>query len=200
MAVKAKRPLVAKRPSKPRSEAAIAEQFERTTGHSADAKPKEYRAFRAQQRGETPERRRDDQPSSAGPRGGSRVAPGARAGALASKTTRSLDRRLKGFLRLGVANPRQVLILEMMAALVIVTVDQLSHGDAPTPRAYVAVFVVYLVLGFASEVGGNSGARVATGLGLLVLVTLVMANAPGIVTALGVVSGGRRGSVEEGVG
>jgi hypothetical protein len=167
------------------------EEFEQTL--AAERREAEAKAAKAEQR-------KDAQPSSAGPRGGSRTTPGRTIGKRASKGTRALDRRLKGFLRLGAGNPRRVLMLEMVAALTIVTVDQLSHGDAPTPRAYVAVFVVYLVLGFASEVGGDSGARVAVGLGLLVLVTLVMANAPGIVKALGVVSGGRRQPVEEGVG
>jgi hypothetical protein len=90
-------------------------------------------------------------------------------------------------------------MMELVAVLVIVTVDQLAHGDAPSPRAYVAPFVVYLVLGFAAELGGPGGARMATGFGALVLVALVMANAPGIVRALQVASG-QQVAPQEGVG
>lgn len=167
------------------------EEFEGTL--AAERREAEAKAARA-------EARKDAQPSSSGPRGGRRMTPGRTIGTKAGKGTRRLDRALKGFLRLGTANPRQVLTMELVAVLVIVTVDQLSHGEMPSPRAYAAPFVVYLVLAFAAEVGGDSGARLATGLGLLVLVALVVANAPGIVAALSVVSGGRRSSVEEGVG
>lgn len=128
------------------------------------------------------------------------MTPGRTIGTKAGKGANRLERSLRGFLRLGSANPRQVLTMELIAVLVIVTVDQLSHGEMPSPRAYAAPFIVYLVLAFAAEVGGNTGARVATGLGLLVLVALVVANAPGIVAALGVVSGRRSAPVEEGVG
>lgn len=134
---------------------------------------------------------RDAQPTSRGPRGGSRVDVGRRLVPGASKASRSLDRRMRSFLRLGTANPRRVLMLELVAVLVIVTVDQFAQGEAPAPSAYVAPFIVYLVLGFVAEIGGDGGARVATGLGALVLVALVLANAPGIVRALQVASGQR---------
>ncbi len=144
---------------------------------------------------------RDAQPSSAGPRGGARVAVGRRPAARASQASRSFDRRVKRFLRLGTASPRRVLMLELVAVMVVVTVDQFTQGQVPTPQAYVAPFVVYLVLGFMAELGGDGGARVATGLGALVLVALVLANAPGIVKALQVVSGQRPQAVPiEGVG
>jgi hypothetical protein len=76
---------------------------------------------------------------------------------------------------------------ELVAVLTIVTIDQLAHQTMPSPRSYVAPFVVYLVLSFAAELGGEGGARVATGIGALVLVALVLANAPGIVRAFAVV-------------
>jgi hypothetical protein len=90
-------------------------------------------------------------------------------------------------------------MLELVAVLVIVTVDQLAHGDVPSPRAYAAPFIVYLVLGFAAELGGDGGARVAVGIGLLVLVALLLANAPGIVKTIQVASG-QRATAQEGVG
>jgi hypothetical protein len=191
---KAKRPPVRQtssgRYSGPGS-AKMREEFEGTL--AAERREAEAKAAKA-------EARRDAQPSSSGPRGGRRMTPGRTIGSKAGSGANRLNRTLRGFLRLGTANPRQVLTMELVAVLVIVTVDQLSHGDVPTPRAYVAPFIVYLILAFAAEVGGNSGARIATGLGLLVLVALVIANAPGIVKALGVVSGGRSAPVEEGVG
>ncbi len=142
---------------------------------------------------------RDAQPTSAGPRGGSRVAVGQRASSRGSKGLSSFDRRVRSFLRLGTANPRRVLVLELVAVLAIVTVDQLAHGDAPEARSYVAPFIVYLVLAFVAELGGDGGARVATGLGALVLVALVLANGPGIAKALKVASGQQPAAVE-GVG
>ena len=148
------------------------------------------------------ERKLDGQPTSQGPRGGSQVAVGRRGVSGASKASRALDRRLKGFMRLGTANPRRVLMLELVAVLVVTTIDQFSQGEIPSPQAYVAPFIVYLVLGFVAEVGGDGGARIATGLGALVLVALVLATAPGIVTALQVASGQRpQGPAQlEGVG
>ncbi len=127
------------------------------------------------------------------------MAVGARASARGSKGLSSFDRRVRSFLRLGTANPRRVLILELVAVLAIVTVDQLAHGDAPEARSYVAPFVVYLVLAFMAELGGDGGARIATGLGALVLVALVLANGPGIAKALQVASG-RSQTATEGVG
>jgi hypothetical protein len=192
-----KLPGVERRGPKKGSPAELAERFERTTGKPAEGSS--FRAFTAQQRGEEPPGGKDARPASAGPRGGSRVAVGHRPASGVSRGARSLDRRLRGFLRLGAGNPRKVLILELVAVLLIVTVDQLAHGDVPSPRAYVAPFIVYLILGFAAELGGDGGARVATGLGLLVLVALVLANAPGIVKTIQVASG-QRASAQEGVG
>lgn len=148
------------------------------------------------------EARLDGQPTSQGPRGGARVDVGRRGVSGAGKASRALDRRVRGFLRLGTANPRRVLMLELVAVLVVVTVDQFSQGQVPAPQAYVSPFIVYLVLGFVAEVGGTGGARVATGLGALVLVALVLANAPGIIMALQVASGQRptQAAQIEGVG
>jgi len=175
------------------SHADTSEQFTRTTGYSPEEKPKEYRAFRSQQLGE------DDQPSSQGPRGGARVAPARRAGARVTKGAGKLNRRVAGFLRLGTANPRKVLMLELLAVLTIVTVDQLAHKEVPSPRVYAAPFIVYVVLTFMAELGGDGGARIAVGLGALILVALTLANAPGIVTAIQVATG-QEAPAPEGVG
>jgi hypothetical protein len=163
--------------------AKMREEFEGTL--AAERREAEARASKAE---------RDPQPNQ--PKGSSRVDVGKK---LAPKSFGKLDRRMRRFLRLGTANPRQVLMLELVAVLVVVTVDQLAHKQAPVPQAYVAPFVVYLVLGFMAEIGGDGGARVATGIGLLVLVALVLANAPGIVKALQVATGQRQAPVE-GVG
>jgi hypothetical protein len=195
-------PKVTKPRTRKGSEAERAERFERQTGFRPEQKPRAYRAYQAQQQGEAPNgQQRDAQPQSAGPRGGSRVAVGRRPAARAAQGSKAFDRRVRSFLRLGTASPRRVLLLELTAVMVVVTIDQFSQGEVPTPQAYVAPFVVYLILGFMAELGGDGGARVATGLGALVLVALVLANAPGIVKALQVVSGQRpQAAPLEGVG
>jgi hypothetical protein len=159
------------------------EEFEATL--AAERREAEAKASKAE---------RDPQPNQ--PKGSSKVDVGKK---LAPKALGKLNRRMSRFLRFGTANPRQVLMLELIAVLTVVTVDQLAHKQAPTPKAYVAPFIVYLVLGFMAEIGGDGGARVATGIGLLVLVALVLANAPGIVTGLQVATGQRQAPVE-GVG
>lgn len=189
-----KLPEIERKGPKKGSHAAIAEQFERTTGKPAEGK--EFASFARQQRGE-PEP--DDAPESSGGRGSPRVAVGRKGAAKGSKAARNLDRRVRGFLRLGTANPRKVLMLELLAVLTIVTVDQLAHKEVPSPRVYAAPFIVYLILTFMAELGGDGGARVATGLGALVLVALVIANAPGIVKAIQVASG-QQTTAPEGVG
>lgn len=136
--------------------------------------------------------RADAQPNK--PKGSGKVAVG-------RKSMGKLDRRVRAFMKLGSRNPRRTLLAELVAVLVIVTVDQLAHKQVPMPASYLAPFVVYLVLGFAAELGGDGGARVATGIGMLVLVALVLANAPGIVKAIQVATGQRTGqTVEGGVG
>lgn len=109
-------------------------------------------------------------------------------------------RRGKRLLGLGAgADPRRVLLLEMAGVGIVVTVDQLAHGDMPTPRAYVAVFAVFLILSLVSELGGRGASKVATGFGALLLVAVTVANAPGIARAIGVASG-QRAKRTEGVG
>jgi hypothetical protein len=148
----------------------------------------------AEARASAAEAKRDAPPPSEGPRG--RVAPPGRS--QAAKVSKGLDRATRSFLRLGTANPRRVLLIELLGVLVVVTVDQLAHGQMPEPRVYAGGFVVFLVLAFAAELGGTGGARVATGFGALVLLSVVLANAPGIVKALQVASG-QRATAQEGV-
>lgn len=162
-----------KRPKR-RSEAAIAEDFERTTGQPAEGR--NYRAFAAQQRGESPESapRRDDRPSSRGPRG--------RASSPIGKGARSFNRTLR---RLGGKAPSKTILAELVAAMVIVTAADFAEGVTPSFETYVPTFLVYLVLSIVASFGGQA-ARVATALGALVLLALVMARTAGIVGLFGV--------------
>ncbi len=157
-------------------------RFESTLGH--EEREAKARADTAEARAQAARRKADSTPNVAG--------PGRSAASSTSKVSRSIDRASKRFLRLGTANPRQVLMLELAAVLVVQTVDSLAHREMPKPSNYLGAFVVFLVLAFAAELGGDGGARLATGFGALVLVALTFANAPGIVKALQVASGQRQ--------
>jgi len=158
---------------KPRkgSEAATAERFESQTGFRPEQKPKAYKAYRAQQRGEAPNGTASDPaPANRGPR----AAPkGPKAPAI---STKGLSKALRGF---ASRNPRRVLLAELLLVVVITITSRVSEGEVPRPSDLLAPFVVYLVLSFAAEVGGST-ARLAAGLGGLVLLAVVMANAGGI--------------------
>jgi hypothetical protein len=130
-------------------------------------------------------RARDAQPTTSGPRGKTTSMSKPRR----SDFSKALDRTSKRFLRLGSANPRRVLMLELVAVLTIQTVRAVAGGTMPTPRNYVAPFIVYLILSFAAELGGDGGARIATGFGALVLVAILMVNAPEIARAIQVATG-----------
>lgn len=123
---------------------------------------------------------RDEAPSTRGPK-----AP-LRGPKAPSMPTMGLSKALRGF---AARNPRRVILAELLAAVVIVTVGRVSEGEVPRPSDYLAPFVVYLVLAFAAEVGGGP-ARFAMGLGGLVLLAMVMANVGGILRVLEVVTVG----------
>lgn len=165
---------VVRRAPKPRSEAATAERFEAQTGFRPEQKPGAYKAYRAQQRGEAPatgsQGSQDDVPSTRGPKAPTK---GLRAPSFGTK---GLQRSLKAF---ASRNPRRVLLAEFLLVVVITITSRVSEGEVPRPSDLLAPFVVYLVLGFAAEVGG-SAARLAAGIGGLVLLAVVMANAGGI--------------------
>jgi len=162
---------VVRRAPKPKSEAAVAERFESQTGFRPDQKPGAYKAYRAQQRGEAPD---------AGARSAPDAVPttrGPKAPARGPKfSTKGLERSLRAFAR---RNPRRLLIAEFLLVVVVTITSRVSEGEVPRPSDLLAPFVVYLVLGFAAEVGGST-ARLAAGIGGLVLLAVVMANAGGI--------------------
>jgi hypothetical protein len=145
------------------------DEFERTL--AAERREAESRASRA-----------DEQPATRGPR----AAPKGPKIKAPKMPTKGLARTLRG---IASRNPRRVVLAELLLVVVIVTVGRVAEGEVPHPSDYLAPFVVYLVLGFAAEVGGGP-ARLAMGLGGLVLLAMVMANAGGIVKALGVVTVG----------
>lgn len=102
-----------------------------------------------------------------------------------SSTMRDLNRSLRKF---GGGNPRRVLVAEMVMVLAIVTVADIAEGNAPEPSQYVAPFVVYLALAFLAEFGDDA-ARLAAGMGGLVLLALLVNHSAGIVKALSYVGG-----------
>jgi len=161
---------VVRRAPRPRSEAAIAERFESQTGFTAEAKPRAYKAYRAQQRGESPQGGADEVPSTRGPKAPPRGPRAPRIG------TRGLSRSLRAF---ASRNPKRLLLAELLLVVVITITSRVSEGEVPRPSDLLAPFVVFLVLGFAAEVGGST-ARLAAGLGGLVALAVVMANAGSI--------------------
>jgi hypothetical protein len=161
---------IVKRAPRPRSEAATAERFESQTGFRPEDKPQAYKAYRAQQRGESPQGGADDVPSTRGPKAAPRGPRAPRIG------TAGLTRSLRSF---ASRNPRRLLLAELLLVVVITITSRVSEGEVPRPSDLLAPFVVYLVLGFAAEVGGST-ARFAAGLGGLVALAVVMANAGSI--------------------
>lgn len=161
---------VTRRAPKPRSEAATAERFESQTGYRPEEKPEAYKAYRAQQRGEGPSSGSDDVPSTRGPKAPPRGPRSPRIG------TRGLTRSLRSF---AARNPKRLLLAELLLVVVITITSKVSEGEVPSPRDLLAPFVVFLVLGFAAEVGGST-ARLAAGIGGLVTLAVVMANAGSI--------------------
>lgn len=102
-----------------------------------------------------------------------------------SSTMRDINRTLRHF---GGGNPRRVLVAEMVAVLAIVTISEIADGNAPTPTNYVAPFVVYLALAFLAEFGDDA-ARLASGMGALVALALLVNHSAGLVKALSYVAG-----------
>jgi hypothetical protein len=76
----------------------------------------------------------------------------------------------------------------MTAAATILTLGEVSMGEVPRPRVYVAAFAVYLALSFVADVGGPGGAKFATTFGGLTLVGIALSRLevwPKVVQALG---------------
>lgn len=124
----------------------------------------------AQAKAPKPPSQRDEAPATRGPKAAPRGPRAPRIG------TKGLARSLRSF---ASRNPRRVLLAELLLVVVITITSRVSEGEVPRPSDLLAPFVVYLVLGFAAEVGGST-ARLAAGIGGLVLLAVVMANAGGI--------------------
>lgn len=75
--------------------------------------------------------------------------------------------------RLGSKHPRRLLVAELFAVGIVLTVSQLSDGEAPMPSRYISAFLVYLVLFFMTDLSEGS-ARLAAAFGLLVLAATVL--------------------------
>lgn len=79
----------------------------------------------------------------------------------------------------------KALVAELVAAVTMRTIAKVSNGDTPGVSDYVPIFVVYLILGFAGEIGGDDVKHLAAGFGGLVLLAITMQAAPGLVKATG---------------
>jgi hypothetical protein len=86
--------------------------------------------------------------------------------------------------------PRKALIAEACAVALITAIREVSEGHSPGLQPFVGAFVVYLVLGFAAEVGGPSTARFAAGMGGLVLLAVAASAVGPLTRAAGVIPGG----------
>jgi hypothetical protein len=137
----------------------------------------------AEAKAATAERKRDEAPVTRGPRATPPKGKGITRKAL------HLPRVVGTFKRQAMRSPKKVLLAEMVAVLVIITVSRVSEGEAPKPSDYLAPFVVYLVLAFAAEFGGST-ARFASVFGALILVSVLVSHSAGIVKGLGVVTFG----------
>jgi hypothetical protein len=78
--------------------------------------------------------------------------------------------------------PRRVLVGELMAASVLVTIEQVGAGEIPSFQRYISIFIVYLLLAFGS-MAGDQAARIAAGFGGLVLLAVGM-RASGAITKI----------------
>lgn len=128
----------------------------------------------AEARADAAERRRDTVPTTRGPKAAPRGPTGLRIG------TKGITAGLRSF---AARNPRRVLLAELLLVVVVTIVSRVSDGEVPRPSDLLAPFVVYLVLGFAAEVGGST-ARFAAAFGGLVLLAVVMANAGAIAATI----------------
>lgn len=115
-------------------------------------------------------------------------ASGARAKASAAKTRKGVRKARTDSLKGAVEavtppalhrNARNALKAEFLAAVVLITLEELAGGGAPVLASYTSTFVVYLVLAFASE-AGEGAARTSAGLGGLVLLAIGMRSAAAI--------------------
>lgn len=78
----------------------------------------------------------------------------------------------KGVQRTFRKTPQKALVAELLAAVFLTAVREVADGNSPGIEPFVGSFVVYLVLGFAAELGGENTARVAAAIGGLVLLAI----------------------------
>jgi hypothetical protein len=72
----------------------------------------------------------------------------------------------------------KVLVVEIVASQVIITVRELSKGQAPKPSQYIASLIVFGTLG-GIAIFGDDWAKFAAGLGGLVLLSTIVEGAGG---------------------
>jgi hypothetical protein len=96
--------------------------------------------------------------------------------------------------------PQKALVAELVAVVVLTAVREVANGESPGIEPFVGGFVVYLILGFAAELGGEQTARVAAGLGALVLLVVAARTVGPLATAAGVVRSERKGAALAGPG
>lgn len=164
-------PDIETKPARPSAIRTPAEQDALERGEAAKVRTAEARARSAEAKAA-----RDETPKA--PEGGA-AAPTPTLGKAADK--------VGGFV---VRAPRRVLVTEFLAAGFLITVRHLADGETPGIEPYVGAFVVYLLLGFASELGGDQTAKVAAGLGGLVVLAIAVRTVGPLMTGAGVLASG----------
>lgn len=92
-----------------------------------------------------------------------------------------------GVQRVITRTPQKALVAELVAVVVLTAVREVSRGESPGIQPFVGAFCVYLVLGFAAELGGEQTARVAAGIGALVLLVVAARTAGPLAKAAGAI-------------
>lgn len=81
-----------------------------------------------------------------------------------------------------------LLLVEILATATIIAVSEIADGHAPQPRAFIAAYVVYLMLAILSKFGPRAE-RLATAFGGLVLLGVAMKHAGGFVALTSYLTG-----------
>lgn len=131
----------------------------------------------------------DDSPRSHGPRGPAKV----------GRKPTSLRSLQRSFRRIGSKHSSRALIVELLAAFVIVTFAEFNEGGTPEFETYVAPFAVFLVLTIVAEFG-PSASRAATAFGALVLLGLIIAKGDAITRTFGIATSARPATERTGRG
>lgn len=153
--------------------AATQDDFDETLRHERREAAARADRAEAQARAARAKAARDERPPSAGPR------------RRRSEGSPSLRRASRSLRRIGTRHPRRALVAELLAVMTIRTVASAARLEPPRMADYVAPFAVFLILGFMTELGDQS-ARLASGLGALIVLATLLAHGDALVQALSV--------------